>query len=1114
MSGTKRYEDKSGEYYLQNSVKFQRNNLTLLNQKLNTKKNYTNFQNNKNLIKVNKNKLFDELVPIPKMKQKNKLKCDYEKKNLNNAVNNAKYIRRYQYSKNLTQKKIQQCEEIHNKEKIFLSKIKLIQIWWKTIFQIIKIQKNIKRFLYRKIFITILTKRKKYFEGVLNMIRTIKNIYWKKLLQTIVINKPGIKYFFNKWINITFKNIIVKRMIKNINMKIFNDNNNNSDLENQNLTSRSCKELNKQNNQIFLTKKKLKNNNQSLLGLHEYQTYNKNSSMSSLSLRIKKNRLSLGLEISTYKIFNPKNSNNIEVKQPQHVDNKLNKNNEKNKTEKKTLNNSSIIRNYKENKIIKLSKKENNNKDSKTVKSTLISNQNIKKKNNKDNRDNSKKKKIKKKKKSNKFFNINMNINNNYLNKLKDNNKLNKNKVYENELNLYNNKFQTLEINNNGNNFLNINKEWIDYSESNLDESQFNSLLDNSTMKDNQIINIDYNNNKLNKVDSNLIYVEINNDNIEKNNILKTYFKQWTKICILKKIIANKKINEGINIFWNIIDKQMYKVFFYKLEMINDIKFKEIFIDFIDNIKKKIFIKYMKLFRNKYCLYKYFNILKCYIQNKLIIEKIIQYQKDKIKRNNEEKNTKNDYPNYYYINDQYITNLPISNDFLKNKFNLNPNQANHCFIINNLNYNNNTNNIDIKLSYDDINNKTDNINNINITKIQSKVISFPKKKNKQNKPYIGLYKRNNNILQNIDNNFTDNIKQIFVKKNCNSNSSNINNIKKEKNNNSISINSFYNEINLNKSVALSKYQNQLNWDLMTKKNQLIMVINILERHRKIKVSKIYNHYFKIWKDKINNYKNSKILKNEDIYKSNIYEKKISFKKNIIKDEEINKTEINNINTDNSKQSIKSLVINSLESKLSSEQNTFYTYSFPDLSEIKIENIKKDKSIYKKKSISGPSNFIKKSPINSNNYDDYIIDNNEKKYLYGSMSPENYGFKKLDKIEEMEISFGNSYENKTNPVDKTKNIKYSNIKYIKPFITTEKKENDDKKYFKEKKGTNNIIIEEIEENNELDCDNINLIINLKSYFNEGNEYNEYNTINQFKLNDVYEIKKYKSMNDIL
>ena len=260
MSGTKRYEDKSGEYYLQNSVKYQRNNLTILNKKSYIKKNLTNFQNDKNIIKVNKNKFFDELVPIPKMKQKNKLKCDYEKKNLNNAVNNAKYIRRYQYSKNLTQKKIQQYEEMQKKEKIFLSKIKHIQIWWKTIFQIIKIQKYIKGFLYRKIFITILTKRKKYFEAVFNIIQVIKNIYWKNCLKKIMMNKPGIQYYLNKWINITFKSIIIKRMIKHINMKIFNDNNyNNCDFDNQNLTSRSCKESTKQNYKINLTKK-LKNN--------------------------------------------------------------------------------------------------------------------------------------------------------------------------------------------------------------------------------------------------------------------------------------------------------------------------------------------------------------------------------------------------------------------------------------------------------------------------------------------------------------------------------------------------------------------------------------------------------------------------------------------------------------------------------------------------------------------------------------------------------------------------------------------------------------------------------------------------------------------------------------
>ena len=106
MSGTKRYEDKSGQYYLHNSIKFQRNKSNLLNKKSITKPTLTNYQNNnKNLIRVNKKKLYEELVPIPKIKQKNKIKSEFDKKNLNNAVNNAKYIRRYQYSKNLIQNK-------------------------------------------------------------------------------------------------------------------------------------------------------------------------------------------------------------------------------------------------------------------------------------------------------------------------------------------------------------------------------------------------------------------------------------------------------------------------------------------------------------------------------------------------------------------------------------------------------------------------------------------------------------------------------------------------------------------------------------------------------------------------------------------------------------------------------------------------------------------------------------------------------------------------------------------------------------------------------------------------------------------------------------------------
>jgi hypothetical protein len=182
MSGTKRYADKSGEYYLKNSVKFRRNNINYLNQKSLTKPYLTNNNNNKHIIKVNKNKLYDELVPIPKMKQKNKLKCDYDKKNLKNAENNAKYIRRYQYSKNLAQKQILKQKEIEINQKIFLSKVKHLQIWWKTIFQIIKIQKFIRGYLSRNKLVKIIGLQEKYFEKILNLVKVIKKFCWKNCL--------------------------------------------------------------------------------------------------------------------------------------------------------------------------------------------------------------------------------------------------------------------------------------------------------------------------------------------------------------------------------------------------------------------------------------------------------------------------------------------------------------------------------------------------------------------------------------------------------------------------------------------------------------------------------------------------------------------------------------------------------------------------------------------------------------------------------------------------------------------------------------------------------------------------------------------------------------------
>ena len=139
-----------------------------------------------------------------------------------------------------------------------------------------------------------------------------------------------------------------------------------------------------------------------------------------------------------------------------------------------------------------------------------------------------------------------------------------------------------------------------------------------------------------------------------------------------------------------------------------------------------------------------------------------------------------------------------------------------------------------------------------------------------------------------------------------------------------------------------------------------------------------------------------------------------------------------------------------------------------------------------------------------------------KRKYENTSPENYfEYKKYDKIEEMEISFGdlNKNKNKTNPAEQKKNNKYNNEKFVKPFNVFETSQNN---YNENNNGVKNIIIEDIEENNELVEDKENFILNLYSYF-EGNEKEFYfNTFNEFRnsnfskeINKKSEIKKSKS-----
>lgn len=548
--------------------------------------------------------------------------------------------------------------------------------------------------------------------------------------------------------------------------------------------------------------------------------------------------------------------------------------------------------------------------------------------------------------------------------------------------------------------------------------------------------------------------------------MLKNYFRKWTRNYILKKLFRKqfnkKRINNGINIINSMYLNRIYKLFIGKLENLFLIKKIEDLKKLFEDFKKNIFIRSLLSLGKKLYLYKNFNIYKNKINSKMILEKLKEYEKNKLKINIPEKNINKEIPKYYFLNNKFITNIPIDNNFIKNELNFNNDQSNNCFIINNLNYNNNTNNIDIRLNYDN-----------NIQNIQSKINEFINQNTKQNKFSIGLYKKNNKqLFQNISNEFI--------------NKQNINTIphsqifpgQKQNNNN-----------NLNKSLILSKHTNKLNWDLITKNNQLIMIINIIERHRKLKNSKLLNKYFEIWKNTNSINDNGSFLKNN---KPIQYKKKYNGYKN-------------NINKNLTLQSLK---ITSLNSEFNKDSNQLFTSSLPDLSDIKSEKVVKN-SVYKKKSIIDSFNSSKK---NKNIYDDIN---------HGYMSPENnyYTFTKFGKIEEMEISFGhlNQNRNYTNPIESNKKRKYGNIKYIKPFISDDKKEI--KVITNDNDIINNIIIEDINENNEYEGDNGNIINNLKSYFKEKKFKDKYNTINQIdknnnllKLSVEFMRKNYHSQNN--
>ena len=192
LTGTKRFTDKTGEYYLKN-VQLQKKQD---NQPLSKKLSLTHPQNldncfsklngNINKIKRNATKIItilpeNSLTPIP-VKEPNSVRGiakSFEKRQYQNAERVAVFIRRMEYSNGM-----KSHFKAQKKNVIYLNKIIFLQEWWKTMYKILVIQKTLRGFFFRKHLMKIL----EHQENILKFITTFYNIHGFHLYRTFFNN--------------------------------------------------------------------------------------------------------------------------------------------------------------------------------------------------------------------------------------------------------------------------------------------------------------------------------------------------------------------------------------------------------------------------------------------------------------------------------------------------------------------------------------------------------------------------------------------------------------------------------------------------------------------------------------------------------------------------------------------------------------------------------------------------------------------------------------------------------------------------------------------------------------------------------------------------------------
>ena len=114
-------------------------------------------------------------------------------------------------TKNINENIYENIIKYINENPKLVEKISYLQLWWKTIFQIIKIQKYLRGFLVK--LLKILENREKIVYGTIQITKVLKVLMYKKVIkkmQNRIFEKQ--KYYFKIWNIFVTKMKIIKKL--------------------------------------------------------------------------------------------------------------------------------------------------------------------------------------------------------------------------------------------------------------------------------------------------------------------------------------------------------------------------------------------------------------------------------------------------------------------------------------------------------------------------------------------------------------------------------------------------------------------------------------------------------------------------------------------------------------------------------------------------------------------------------------------------------------------------------------------------------------------------------------------------------------------------------------